>query len=174
MATTYERIRVVVRHLESHPNEKQVDRVAREIRRRRLGEFRLRGPGTALEDFISEASLVRLLRLMSDLGLVKIEGGNLNFRTTDFAFARSDTTYARKVDLATKNLLADKGVSLESVQGVIKSIRPPQVPDAPTIHEALGSRAEGIGEEMFARLLFLLACAGVSLTRTIHIHYQID
>ena len=174
MATTYERIRQVLRHLADNPTERQLSAVAQEIRRRKLTEFRLRGTGSTLDDFVSEGAIARLLSLMSDLGLVKLSAGALGFRVSDFTYIRTDTTYARKIDLATKELMAQKGVSLLAVNAAIKSITPPQVPDAPTIYAALGSKADGINQETFSKLLFLLSCAGTSIARSIHVHYHVD
>jgi hypothetical protein len=174
MATTYERIRQVLVHLAANPTERQVSAVTREIRQRKLSEFRLRGTGSTLDDFVSEDAIARLLNLMSDLGLVHLSGGTLGFRVTDFTYIRTDTTYARKIDLATKELMAQKGVSLPVVNAAINSIKPPHVPDAPTIYESLGSKADGINQETFSKLLYLLSCAGTSIARSIHVHYHVD
>jgi len=100
--------------------------------------------------------------------------GDLNFRVRDLTYVRDDLTYARKIDQATKNLLTKRGIPLASVNTAISNIKPPEVPDAPTIYASLGSKAAGVTEEMFAKLLFLLACAGISIGRSIHVHYHVD
>lgn len=174
MATTYDRIRQVIRHLEANPDERQAAVVAKEVRRRRLSEFRLRGDGSRLDEFMSEGAISRLLQLMADLRLFRLTDGQLTFRPSDFTYVRNDTTYAKKIDQAAKNLLIDKGVPLPAVHDAIRRIQPPRVPDAQGIYEELGSRAAGMTEEMFAKLLFLLACAETSIVRTIHVHYHVE
>lgn len=174
MATTYERIRQVLHHLETNPTERQLSTVAKELRRRRLPEFRLRGDGSTLDEIMSEASISRLMMLMADLGLIRLTAGQLSFRPSDFTYLQTDNAYAKKIDQTAKNLLARKGVRLAEVNDAIKKIQPPRVPDAPTVYEELGTQATDLTEEMFAKLLFLLACAGMSLSRTIHVHYHVD
>ncbi len=114
------------------------------------------------------------MMLMADLGLVRLAEGTLGFSPSDFTYVHSDNAYAMKIDQAAKNLLSRKGVPLTEVHEAIKNIQPPRVPDAPTVYEELGPRADGLTEEMFAKVLFLLACAGTSISRTIHVHYHVD
>jgi hypothetical protein len=172
MANTYQRIRQVLLHLEAHPADSQLSAAAGAIRERRLPEFRLRGDGSIIEDFMSEASISRLVLLMVDLGLIGLKGGQLRFRPTDFGYLHNDEAYARKIDQAAKNFMSRNGVPLEKVSEAIGKIALPRVPDAPTVYEELGDEVDSLTKEMFAKILFLLACSRMSVGRAVHIHYS--
>jgi hypothetical protein len=181
MATTFARLRIVLQHIRDNPDTSSVTALAADVRRRRLMDFRVRGEGRGIEDFMSESSIRRLIRLLQDLGLVSIdEREAIALMPPGAPFLRSDTQYKAKIDTATRTLLLNRGMSLVRVQAAIDRIQPPRAPDAATIFEEISTPdnlstrdnlTPSLNSETFSRLLFLLACAG-GLERTVHVHYH--
>jgi hypothetical protein len=173
MATTFVRLHVIARHIQDHLDRATVISVASEVRGRRLRDFRIRGDGASITDYMAETAIRQLVRLLGDLELIAIDdSGNIGAPRDHFEYLSSESAFALKVDAAVKTLLFNSGTPLGEVDARIKAVRPPDAPDAKTIYAALGEAVADMSEDRFTRLLFLLSCAG-GLDRTVHVHYNV-
>lgn len=167
MGTTYTRIRQVLYYLEGHPDERQLDTIARNIRLSGIAEFHLRSSDG---EMMSEASIRRLIRFMDELDLIKLENGELRNKSS-FAYARNDDTYAKIIDMKAQALLSARGVTIDDIGKAIRKVKLPSAPDAPTLYEKISP--SDMSEETFRRLLYLLARAGRAMDRSIRVHYHV-
>lgn len=173
MANTYDRLKVVLRHSNRSSSWPSAQDLATDIRRRRLAPFRIRGDGSATEDYMQEPSIRKLVRLAIDLGLIEEDGdSSLVITQRGKTALENDDTFARQIRSSAKTYLDHCSLPFEQILDVINKVRLPDVPDAKTIYDhvaRLSPRPE-IDEASLTTLLYLLYCAN-GLARKVRAHY---
>jgi len=178
MASTFTRLEITLRRIRDNPTVSSRLAVAAEIRGCHLQDFRVKKNGNSDDDFMSVASIDRLVGLLKDLELVTITtDGNVIITEGGAQALNPGSAFSNKISSATKSLLRRRGVPLTAINAAIKRIGDPDTPNAPTIYRELNENgaenAVNIRQSEFTRLMFLLASAG-GITRKLSVHYTLS
>jgi hypothetical protein len=172
MATTYDRIRLVLVRLRRRSSWDIAD-LAEQIRNGKQPEFKVRGDGTSPEDYMSAASIRRLVRLMIDLDLIElVAGANNNIRISeagDTAIAQDN--FDLQIRSSVRSYLYKNDVGMDKVKAAASALVWPDLPSADAIHDRL-SNPNGIkvSAERFRTLMYLYAKAG-GAERVVSVYY---
>lgn len=171
MGTTYQRIGIVLKLI----NDRDfwaIDDLIAAIRAARSRDFKVRGDGTSDDDYMSAASIGRLVTLIDDLGLTATVSKQVFLTAPGRRCAEGGTLMASQIRSSVDSVLESYGIDRARLKKAISKIRLPSVPDAVTLFEGIGSAGPkvSIPLERFRTLLFLSACAD-GMERVVKVHY---
>jgi hypothetical protein len=142
---------------------REVFELSNEIHEKKLESFAIwrkaEGLNRSVKSYCSPSSIRRLIRFIDALELIKIdENKRMCYILPTGENALIGDNYP--VQLGAQLIMCMKesiGISLEELEKIIKSIKPPKVADRDTIYQIVVSR-RGVNssEEEFRRLLYLL------------------
>ncbi len=173
MATTYDRIRVILGRLARRASW-DTDSLVDSIRNDKLPEFQLRGDGTSLDDYMSTTSISAIIRLMRELRLAENDSDKIKATVLGKSCSADDARFARQIQLSVKELLSKDGIDQARLKGAVARIQLPNVPDADTILDELTTDGP-VGKmtsARFRKLLYLWSSSG-GIERVVRAHYSV-
>ena len=144
MATTYDRLRVALRRLKRRTTW-DLTELAESIRegQPRPEEFRVRGEGTSLDDYMKVSSIRRLLTLLVELELADgLPENKIRINSAGDNCLQSDDRFANQIKSSVTTLLHRAGIEIEDVRLAIKQIQLPDIPDADNILAKVSENAQ--------------------------------
>lgn len=173
MATTYDRIRLILEQAARRSTWQSPSALATELRQRKLSAFRMRGDGSTIDHYMREDSVQGLVRLCIDMGLINQSAqGVLTLSARSTTALNSEDAFARQIRSSVLSLLENHFLPLEAIRAIIAGIELPDVPDANTIYDRAQSRTpkSDLSADLLRRVLFLLYHAE-GLNREIKVYY---
>jgi hypothetical protein len=156
---------------------KDIFQLAEEIRDKQIESFaiwRAEEPGSVpLKTYCSTTSIRRLIRFISQLGFIEIDGGRQCSLATYGRNALKDDNYPRALATHVAMYLNEKaGVTYSEIKDIIASIRRPEVPFFDTIFQRMTSERDlQVGESRMRMVLYLLERCGMLTTMTRKIYF---
>lgn len=181
MATTYDRLRVALRRLKRRATW-DLTELAVSIREAepRPEEFRIRGEGTSLDDYMKVSSIRKLLTLLIELELADgLPESRIRINSVGENCLQSDELFANQIKSSVTSHLHKHGIELDHVRTAIKKIHLPDVADADTIYRMISDGAQKAGKPLtidadrFRTMMYLLAIAG-GINRVVRVYYRAD
>jgi hypothetical protein len=181
MATTYDRLRIALRRLKSR-TAWDITELAESIRDRepRPLEFKIRGDGTSIDDYMKAASIRRVLTWLTDLELADgLPENKIKINTAGSNCLQSDDLCANQIRASVTSLLHKRGIELDEVRAAIKQIKLPDIPDADRIYAVITDDAQKAHKDVtidvgrFRTLMYLFATAK-GADRIVRVHYKFD
>ena len=174
MSTTYAKIQTSLRQASRNKEWIDINTLAKEIRKRRLRDFRIRDDGSSIDHYMKEGTICKHLELMVSLELLKKNSDN---RITVTSKGRgsiiSEDRFNRQIRSSVKSLFESKNLNIQLIKATVEKIKLPDVPDAGTLFDRLNKHDHGFDENLLRKLLFLYACAkGVG--RRVRVHYEFN
>lgn len=174
MATTYERLKVLMVQLQKQTLSIYVDAFSKKIEKKKLSAFMIKRKTDegVFPQSISDKSILRLCQLLERLKLIKIDPSGEIIITEWGKRALEPDSYSKALSEAVFELLSIFGVSRQKLYDAANI---PKIPDADSIYEILANDInQGVlTPKLFRQLLFLLACAG-STRRVVKVFYEFD
>jgi hypothetical protein len=157
---------------------KDIFQFAEEVRDKQIESFaiwRAEGePGSSpVKTYCSAKSIRRLIRFISQLGFIELDGGRQCSLATYGRNALKGDNYSRALATHVAMYLNEKaGITYSEIKEIIGSIRRPEVPFFDTIYEKMTSEQDlKIGESRMRMVLYLLERCGMLTTMTRKIYF---
>ena len=160
--STYSKIFDVLSIL-NNGRPRDIVELSNEIHDKKIESFaiwrRAEGSNRSLKGYCSASSIRRLIRFVDALELIKIDENKRNCRilpTGENALVGEN--YPVQLGAQLVRYMKEKiGISLDELERILKSVKPPKLADSETIYQIVASR-RGVNssEEEFRRLLYLL------------------
>lgn len=171
MGTTYARIWSAMREATNKTEWDSYAELAHDIREKKLSDFRVRGEGDNIEDYMRESSIRRLLRFMEELGLILQTDGSVTLTENAKRSLATEDAYKRQIRSSVKNYLEEHALPLDDILAVIREVQLPEVPDAQTIYTKLVDRDHRVTDDRLRTLLYLYSLAD-GIERITRVHYS--
>ena len=169
MGTTYSRIYTILQKSKIEKGWFEIDDFANSLKKRKLKDFKVRGEGNSIDDYMKKESIKKLINLMESLSLVKYNSDKTKMSLSEKGkrCLNSEEQYKLDIRSSIKSLLENKDnlPAFSEISNTIQSIKLPNIPDTDTIYEHLKNK-EQINLEILRRLLFLFACADGIVRKT--------
>jgi hypothetical protein len=166
--SNYTKIHDLLGEMAAKDQPVEISQLAEEIREKELESFAVWLPnpkagGAPVKSYCSTKSIRRLIRFVSDVGLVEIGDGRVCSITSYGRNALMDDNYS--TTLATHlamYLKSHVGVTFSEIKATIAGVRHPELPFFDTIYGRITEQRElQIGEGRFRMVLYLLERCGM-------------
>lgn len=176
--SNYSKIFDLLTELADEDEPREIFQLAEEIRDKEIESFAIWRPGPEpgslpVKSYCSEASIRRLIRFVSELGLVEIDDGGQCSLTAYGRNALKGDNYAKVMATHMAMYLKQSaGVTYSEIKDAIASIRRPEVPFFDTIYERVRDERDlQIGANRLRMVLYLLERCGMLVTMTRKVYF---
>lgn len=171
MATTFSRIYTIIQKFPKGNGWMDRHNFLLNFRKRKLKEFKIRGDGSSIDDYMKEESINNLLLLMRSLELIDVtSNGQVKITDKGLKCKNAEDIYMKQLKSSIKSYFEKKDIPMNKILEVGKSIQYPDVPNADTVYNLIATPQQGISEDHFRKMLYLYSCAG-GIERKMRVHY---
>lgn len=133
----------------------------------------VRGDGASLGDYMSAASIRRLVRLIMDLELIELVAGTNNkIKISDAGkTAMTQDNFDLQLLSAIRSYFYRSGIGMDKIKAAAAALAWPDLPSADAIHDRLSTpNAINVPADRFRTLMYLYATAG-GAKRIVSVYY---